>query len=416
MNELTVVGPGGVLRPDILTEAEAQALLDRYGVGGKAITIPGGTNLQKYLGRVDGGFYYDDATTSGSTGGPIADKVHYSVLSTDIPGNRTIIAVTHGNHLFTGEVYGDVFQGWSKYGSVEETQDLIADAIEEHAESRDHPYATETDKGFVELADGTEAITGTEATRAMTSLRTQNLLDTFGVGARSIVVATNTDLAAFFKDKKFGVYHLDGTSTYTNAPEAGAWFEIVCMSHEVLNYKSLVAISSDARLYTAVINAGSFSGWKKKIELADIPHASGTVDGLTKVLDSISSTDKVNAGSANAVKVAYDTAINANNNANNRVPLTRRINGLALTGDINITPGLIGTYTSAEINNLVNNAATDLRLGTPQTFKERRCTERMSGGVMTSWADYGSSNYWLLLRPLQIYRNGTWALVPYTNT
>lgn len=415
MNELTVVGKGGVKHPDILTEDEAQNLLDRYGTGGKAVTIPAGTDLQKFLGRCSGGFYYDDASISGSTGGPIPDKVYYTVVSAGVPGNRAVIASSHGNNLWIAEIYGDVFRGWVTFSRPEDVDAAIESAISEHEKTRDHPYALETDKGFIEIASPAEAITGTENTRAMTSLRVQNLLDTFGIGAKSITIAHGTDLVAFFKDKKFGVYHIDGSDQYVNSPPSAAWGEIICTAHEILNYKSLTAIMQDGSLFTAAINAGSFSGWKKKIELRDIPHASSTVDGLTKVLDSISSTDQVNAGSANAVKVAYDTAINANNNANNRVPLSRRINGLPLTGDINITPGLIGTYTAAEINSLINSNSTNVRFGAAQTLKERRATERMSGGVMTSWADYGGSNYWVVLRPLQIYRNGTWALVPYTN-
>lgn len=415
MNELTVVSPGGVLRPDILTEAEAQALLDRYGTGGKAVTIPYGTNLQKYLGRVDGGFYYDDASVSGSTGGPIADKVYYTVVSAGVPGNRAVIASSHGNNLWIAEIYGDVFRGWVTFSRPEDVEKAIEDAISEHEKTRDHPYALETDKGMIEIATQQEAVTRTENTRAMTSLRTQNLLDTYGLGTASIPIAKGTDLPEFFKGSRFGVFHIDESGSYTNGPPGNTWAEIICTSHEVLNYKSLTAIMSTGELYTATINAGAFSGWKKKIQLNDIPHASGSVDGLTKVLDSISSTDKVNAGSANAVKVAYDTAINANNNANNRVPLSRRINGMALTGDINITPGLIGTYTAAQINSLISQQSTNLRFGATQTFQERRLNERMSGGVMTGWADYGGSNYWVRLRPLQIYRNGSWALVPYTN-
>lgn len=402
MNELTVVGPGGVLRPDILTEAEAQALLDRYGVGGTAITIPAGTNLQKYLGRVDGGFYYDDATTSGTTGGPIADKVHYTVLSADIPGNRTILAVTKGNHLYTAEVYGDVFQGWASYGNSVDVKSWIDAAIEAHEQTRDHPYATETDQGFIEIASPTEAVSGTDNTRALTSLRAQNLLSTYGLGATSVKVPNNSDLAVYFNTVKPGFYHLDASTGYgyQNTPTdvAFAWAEIIVGAHEATNYRTLLMITAEGRLYTAVVSAGSFSGWRRKIEFADIPHASATVDGLTKVLDSISSSDQVNAGSANAVRVAYETA-------NSKVPQTRRINGLALTGDINITPGLIGTYTAQEIDAKLAGLGTlqDIRWGGLQGYgnssfvgwEKGRKTVTPAGGVMVDIADYSTSKIWI---------------------
>lgn len=57
---------------------------------------------------------------------------------------------------------------------------------------------------------------------------------------------------------------------------------------------------------------------------------------------------------------------------------------------------------------------TGIRLGPIQSFKEREGNERMTGGVMTAWADFGSSNYWVYLRPLQYLINGSWVTVAYT--
>lgn len=422
MNDLTVVSPGAVLRPDILTEAEAQALLDRYGTGGTAVTIPAGTNLQKYLGRVDGGIYYDDATTSGSTGGPVKDKVHYTVLSADIPGNRTILAVTKGNHLYTGEVYGDVFQGWANYGNSTEVHQWISDAIALHEASRNHPYARDDAAGLIEIAVQSEAISGTENTRAMTSLRVQNLLDTYGFGSVAIRVPAGSNLANYFNAAKPGFYHLDNSTTYGNPPGdvSFSWADVIVTSHETSNYRTLTMITAEGRLYAAVVNAGSFSGWRRKIEFADIPHASSTVDGLTKVLDSISSGDQVNAGSANAVRVAYETA-------NAKVPLTRRINGLALTNDINITPGLIGTYTAAEIDAKLAGLGTiqDIRWGPVNVYgngsyiwwEKGRKTVTPAGGVIVDLADYNTSKLWIedvddvWWRYLQKQVNGAWYTV-----
>lgn len=400
MNELTVVGKGGVKHPDILTEDEAQNLLNRYGTGGTAITIPGGVNLQKYLGRVVGGFYYDDATTSGTTGGPIKDKVHYTILSAAIPGNRMVIATSHGNRLWTAEIYGDVFQGWSEYGNVTKIAEWIAKAITDHEASRNHPYALENAPGFIEIADSTEAPTGTENTRAMTSLRVQNLLDTFGVGTRSIPIPVGTNLGTYFNDKKFGVFHIDNVNQYVNPPMTGpqVWGEIICTSHEVTNYKSLIAVISDGSLYTATISSGSFSGWKKKIELGDIPYASSTVPGLIRIQNSLTSTSTTDAASANAVKLAND-------NANSRVPQTRRVNGLALTNDINITPGLIGTYTKAEIDAKLAGLGSvqDIRWGTESMFgnvsfvrwANGRKTTVPVGGVIVNLADYRTDELWI---------------------
>lgn len=384
MNELTVVGKGGVKHPDILTEDEAQNLLDRYGTGGTAITIPGGINLQKYLGRVVGGFYYDDASTSGTTGGPIADKVHYTVLSAAIPGNRMVIATSHGNRLWTAEIYGDVFQGWSEYGNVTQIGQWISEAIAAHALTRDHPYARENAPGFIEIADSTEAPTGTENTRAMTSLRVQNLLDTYGVGTRSIYIPKNANLATYFNTVRPGFYHLDSSTSngYTNIPTDAVfgWAEIISTNHEATNYRALTMLTAEGRLYTATVTAGSFSGWKRKIELADIPYASSTVAGLIRIQNSVTNTSTTDAASANAVKVAND-------NANTRVPQTRRVNGLALTNDINITPGLIGTYTKAEID------AKLAGLGSVQDIRWSGATWNSAGSFRVVWTNGKAASY-----------------------
>ena len=57
---------------------------------------------------------------------------------------------------------------------------------------------------------------------------------------------------------------------------------------------------------------------------------------------------------------------------------------------------------------------TGIRFGASTEYNERSNTERMTGGVMTSWADRGSSNYWMRLRPLQYQINGgSWVTAAY---
>lgn len=57
---------------------------------------------------------------------------------------------------------------------------------------------------------------------------------------------------------------------------------------------------------------------------------------------------------------------------------------------------------------------TGIRFGASAEYNERGNTERMAGGVMTSWADRGSSNYWIRLRPLQYQINGgSWVTVAF---
>lgn len=414
MSQLTVVDRGGVKHPEILTVDAAQNLLDQYGVGGTAVKIPDGVNVQTFLGRCDGGFYVDNALESNTTGGPINDLVYYTVTSGGIPGNRAIVASSHGNNLWIAEVYGDVFRGWVTFSRPQDIEDAVSNAIEIHEQSRNHPYALETAPGFVQFATQAEAESTTNANRAMTSQRVQNLLTTYGVGQLAVTVPAGTNLGTYFSTRKFGIFHLDGLNTYVNAPAITDWGDIICTSHEIVNYKTLTLITSTGLLYTATISNGVFSGWKKKIEIGDVPIGSTSVTGLVRLYGGVDRADNSLAATAAAVKTAYDTAVNANNNANGRVPSGRRINGYALTNDVNLSANDVGAYTKAEVNALLNNSATDLRMGAAQSFQERRANERMWGGVMTAWADYGGSNYWVVLRPLQINRGGSWAVVPYT--
>lgn len=415
MSQLTVVDRGGVKHPEILTVDAAQNLLDQYGVGGTAVKIPDGVNVQTFLGRCDGGFYVDNALESNTTGGPINDLVYYTVISGGIPGNRAIIASSHGNNLWIAEVYGDVFRGWITFSRPQDIEDAVSNAIEIHEQSRNHPYALETAPGFVQFATQVEAESGTNANRSMTSQRVQNLLSTYGIGTLGVTIPTGTNLATYFATHKFGIFHLDNLSSYVNAPAGEAnWGDVILTSHEVVNYKTMILITAAGVMYTAAITAGTFSGWRKKIEIGDVPIGSTSVTGLVRLYGGVDRADNSLAATAAAVKTAYDTAVNANNNANGRVPSGRRINGYALTNDVNLSANDVGAYTKAEVNALLNSSATDIRMGAAQSFQERRANERMWGGVMTAWADYGGSNYWLVLRPLQINRGGSWAVVPYT--
>ncbi|HAK8203117.1 TPA: hypothetical protein H2W01_002677 [Salmonella enterica] len=83
-----------------------------------------------------------------------------------------------------------------------------------------------------------------------------------------------------------------------------------------------------------------------------------------------------------------------------------------------------GTVWGGWLNNNVNGRATwdwvnqnfvqNIRLTTPIEYSERGLTERVPGGVMTSWADYGGSNYHIKWRLLQKFINGQWVTADYT--
>lgn len=106
-----------------------------------------------------------------------------------------------------------------------------------------------------------------------------------------------------------------------------------------------------------------------------------------------------------------------------------QVNGATTTGSLAVS-GQSATVGGRNIVRSVNGATADgngnltltippqgvmgVRLGPLQSFRERGGNERMSGGVMTAWADFGGSNYWVYLRPLQYLINGSWVTVAYT--
>ncbi|CZV32456.1 phage tail protein [Enterobacter ludwigii] len=77
----------------------------------------------------------------------------------------------------------------------------------------------------------------------------------------------------------------------------------------------------------------------------------------------------------------------------------------------------VSAYTKAESDaryQTKGNYITGVRFGASAEYNERGNTERMTGSVMTSFADRGSSNYWIRLRPLQYQINGgAWVTAAY---
>ncbi|EBR5098883.1 hypothetical protein B2O45_01500 [Salmonella enterica] len=132
---------------------------------------------------------------------------------------------------------------------------------------------------------------------------------------------------------------------------------------------------------------------------------------------------------------ARPLSVNANSGQLFLGPDTR-VNGTLYVNDARVhTDGNIyGTLWGGYLNNWINNALTardnnintratwdwvnqhfvqDVRLTAPVEYSERGLNERVWGGVMTSWADYGSSNYHIKWRLLQKFVNGQWLTVAY---
>lgn len=90
---------------------------------------------------------------------------------------------------------------------------------------------------------------------------------------------------------------------------------------------------------------------------------------------------------------------------------------LTTTGNLN-TGAAGGVYDQGQRvyspNNPQPNIVQDMRFGSSAEYQERSNNEHVDGGVMTSFKDSGSSNYWIRIRQLQKLINNNWYTVNYT--
>lgn len=127
----------------------------------------------------------------------------------------------------------------------------------------------------------------------------------------------------------------------------------------------------------------------KDNNLSDIPDKAAAREALVVYSrsEAVPATRKINSKQLNA-----DITLNADDVG--AVPTSRTINGQALTQDLTISAASLS-------------AVTGLRAGAASLYQERGLTE-YPPGFMTTWGDYGSSNYWIRVRPIQYQINDVW--------
>jgi len=89
------------------------------------------------------------------------------------------------------------------------------------------------------------------------------------------------------------------------------------------------------------------------------PDGTLTAKGFVQLNSAVDSTSEVLAATPKAVKTSYDLAKSANDNANGRVPNTRKVNGKALSADINLTATDVGAYSITDSDNRFVNTSGD---------------------------------------------------------
>ncbi|EOB1661528.1 TPA: tail fiber protein [Enterobacter hormaechei] len=170
--------------------------------------------------------------------------------------------------------------------TVMATQDYVDDRLAEHEQSRRHPDATLTAKGFTQLSSATDSASES-------------------VAATPKAVKTAYDLA---KGK------------YTAQDATTAQKGIVQLSSATDSASESVAATPKAVKTAYDLAKGKYTA----------QDATTAQKGIVQLSSAIDSTSETLAATPKAVKAAND-------NANGRVPSARKVNGRALSSDINIT-------------------------------------------------------------------------------
>ncbi|MEF4431882.1 tail fiber protein [Escherichia coli] len=223
------------------------------------------------------------------------------------------------------------------------TVDYVDDKLKEHEQSRRHPDASLTAKGFVQLSSATnstsEALAATpKAVKAAYDLANGKYTAQDATTARKGLVqlssATNSDsetLAATPMAVKAAYDLANGKYTAQDATTAR---------------KGLVQLSS-ATNSTSETLAATPKSVKAAYDLANGKYtaqdATTAQKGIVQLSSATNSASETLAATPKAVKAAND-------NANGRVPSARKVNGKALSADITLTPKDIGTLNSTTMS------------------------------------------------------------------
>lgn len=128
-----------------------------------------------------------------------------------------------------------------------------------------------------------------------------------------------------------------------------------------------------------------------------------TVNATTITTSTINATTKVTTPQLGVSGTTTTSSLTVtNNNATvGGKNIVRSVNGINADANGNVTVPLPSA------------GVTNMRYTGKQAYQERNGNERLPGGLMTTWSDFGSSNYWIYVRQLQYQINGSWVTVAY---
>lgn len=308
-------------------------------------------------------------------------------------------------------------------GSLDDQQ--ASDALKKHEQSRNHPDATTSEKGFTRLSSVTNS---DSETLAATPKAVKAAMDNANSRYSQKGGVLNGQLEA-----EGDVYAVRGNVCARANPDnksGGAFFFQKYVSGAVVNTGSLMSESDGGHIQISPTDFNCLirlNGKAVSTQPDNYRIVSGNrgqfwrFDGSNLYLMFTKEGDPYGTWTnARPLIVSYEQN-------SIRVGASVYVGGgtgeLAADGNVNgsIWGGWLSNWLNARLaeaqNNAINwaygNCVQDIRLGSSSEFQERGNNERMGGGVMTSWADRGSSNYWIRLRPLQKAVGGNWYTVGY---
>ena len=247
--------------------------------------------------------------------------------------------------------------------------DSVKHAIEVHAKSRNHPDASTSAKGFVQLADvlsadNNKAVTPKLATEI--NQRAVNAQTSANTANTAATDANNNANGRVPSGRKVNNKPLT-TDINLTAGDVGAYTKVetdtkVADAKKAGTDAQATANAANTAATNANNNANGRVPSSRKVNskplTEDINLAAGDVGAYTKAETDTKVADAKKAGTdAQATANAANTAAtNANSNANGRVPSSRKVNSKPLTEDINLAAGDVGAYTKAETDTKVADA------------------------------------------------------------
>ncbi|MGQ5558112.1 phage tail-collar fiber domain-containing protein [Proteus mirabilis] len=208
----------------------------------------------------------------------------------------------------------------------------LDDALKKHAQSRNHPDATLTAKGFTQLTDKTGASQALAPTQKLVTDLHNNAMasaKSANDNANTRLPSTGTAVASqkLATPRKISGVLFDGTKDITlSASDVGA------STPAQVNEAKTMASNAQNTANSAVTKADK---------------AQSTANSAVTKADNAQKTANDGVSKANT---AQTTANNANNNANGRVPNTRKVNGKQLNADITLNASDVGASTPAQVN------------------------------------------------------------------